>query len=1003
MPTINEWRGDAPAVAQVTTLTCPDINGVVEFYLGDRPLGWAREWRTAATSDDPELMTAALVTFWNRSRLGEYGEVAASAGVVDGVDVLILTAREAGRPFTVTTTIGGSSSANESQIVTVHKATGGTTVLTFDGQSTSALAITASAATVQSALEALGNLAPGDVAVTLLATGSWKITFQGAYAGTDVPVITASTSSLTGGDCQVVVTLVSAGVPGINAVQVISLPGSPTSGTFTVGYPGQVATLNYNSSAGSAQTALEAVFGEGNVAVTGGNLPGTALTVTFIGELAGTTPALLQGDGAGLGASSSLAVDTLTTGVPGTNHSIRINLAEDPSVPNVYGKTGWTMTFFVLCGQSVNQYWRSARFSYTDSASSIQLKLEEMVLDAALVNPGPYVGNPSFLGVGNVVVTGSLNNSWSGGGGLTITLGGVFHSTPIPLMGITQFQHADGTQLSTSLPSHYGGRLLPTHTILAAGTAGTNEKQRITQTGYPTGSFRITFNGVTSLPINYCTSAGATPTNAELSAWLYSASDALASLTTAGVMGPYQQALSPPHRRGAAPVPGVHVSQPCVLVTPLWRSDVGKPSLEFTFRSGGLQSTNHPQLTVSESGSEVAVEQTVTGVPAVSERQQISLTGSPWGGTFTLTHIGQTTAALGYQSSATALRLGLEALSNLVPGDLAITGTGPWLVVFSERLGNVPLLSGVGTGLHNGSIEVVTQRDGGTSVEQSTTQRSRGPWHGDDPFNWTLGHAPQRGEFPLLMFGDTGPRWGITWLAAFTRDAVDTALLHVAASDFQDDQCVEVRSSGSLPSGLSAATAYYVRDLDRDAGTLRLAGSAGGSPVAISGGSGTHEIFVPLAGLKTKATWRGWIGNTVIDKSGKFRDYRPIYLKCGWQPGARITLGEGPGSASPLTRINTGTFPVDLEILHTAGPTESDLPSVLLVCQHASTHVEVLDGDMGLALLAGETSLIHHLILRDGEAQLGEGVTFASGGYLDVTGGQLSSLASLTGVLKIRG
>jgi hypothetical protein len=66
----------------------------------------------------------------------------------------------------------------------------GTFTLTYNGQTTTGIAWNASAATVQSALEALSNIGVGDVAVTKVQDATqaqeWQITFQGALASTNV-------------------------------------------------------------------------------------------------------------------------------------------------------------------------------------------------------------------------------------------------------------------------------------------------------------------------------------------------------------------------------------------------------------------------------------------------------------------------------------------------------------------------------------------------------------------------------------------------------------------------------------------------------------------------------------------------------------------------------------------------------------------------------------------------------------------------------------------------
>ena len=90
--------------------------------------------------------------------------------------------------------------ATEVKTVTITGTpTGGTCTLTLDGATTGSIAYNAAASAVQSALEAIATINPGDVVVTGSAGGPWTLTFAGRYAGTDVPTLTASGSGLTGG------------------------------------------------------------------------------------------------------------------------------------------------------------------------------------------------------------------------------------------------------------------------------------------------------------------------------------------------------------------------------------------------------------------------------------------------------------------------------------------------------------------------------------------------------------------------------------------------------------------------------------------------------------------------------------------------------------------------------------------------------------------------------------------------------------------------------------
>lgn len=60
-----------------------------------------------------------------------------------------------------------------------------------------------------------------------------------------------------------------------------------------------------------------------------------------------------------------------------------------------------------------------------------------------------------------------------------------------------------------------------------------------------------------------------------------------------------------------------------------------------------------------------------------NEVETISITGTPTGGTYTLTFEGLTTLPITYNSNAATVQAALIALGNLEPGDVTITGTYP--------------------------------------------------------------------------------------------------------------------------------------------------------------------------------------------------------------------------------------------------------------------------------------------------------------------------------------
>lgn len=68
----------------------------------------------------------------------------------------------------------------------------------------------------------------------------------------------------------------------------------------------------------------------------------------------------------------------------------------------------------------------------------------------------------------------------------------------------------------------------------------------------------------------------------------------------------------------------------------------------------------------------------------VNEVQTVTLTGAT-GGTFTLTFNGQTTAGIAYNATAATITTALNALSNINPGDVSTSGTGPYVITFSGQ------------------------------------------------------------------------------------------------------------------------------------------------------------------------------------------------------------------------------------------------------------------------------------------------------------------------------
>jgi len=197
---------------------------------------------------------------------------------------------------TLNTQGSGGGATNETQVVTLTGSpAGGTFTLTFDGQTTSAIAWNATAATVKTELEALSNV----TTVTVTKAGfSYTVEFEDP-GGADVAEMTGSAASLSG--ISAVVTVTQAHSVAINEQQRVAFSSAATGGTFTLTYSGQTTSaLDWDATAAEVDAALEALsnIGAGDVSVSGST--GGPWTITFTSALAAATQPLITGSGASL-------------------------------------------------------------------------------------------------------------------------------------------------------------------------------------------------------------------------------------------------------------------------------------------------------------------------------------------------------------------------------------------------------------------------------------------------------------------------------------------------------------------------------------------------------------------------------------------------------------------------------------------------------------------------------------------------------------------------------
>lgn len=114
----------------------------------------------------------------------------------------------------------------------------------------------------------------------------------------------------------------------------------------------------------------------------------------------------------------------------------------------------------------------------------------------------------------------------------------------------------------------------------------------------------------------------------------------------------------------------------------------------FSPSTGRLDPAFHPEdaltIDVPLAASKTYAKGTVLGqIVGNDEVQTATITGSPTGGTFTLTFGGQTTSAIAYNAAASAVQTALQALSTVGANNVTVTGSagGPYTITFVNALG----------------------------------------------------------------------------------------------------------------------------------------------------------------------------------------------------------------------------------------------------------------------------------------------------------------------------
>lgn len=918
---LRSYRGDAPAFSKVQRIAKPTnyVAGAINIHINNKTISWF-EWDLDA-----------LIEAWNTSLYPETQAITASSDTGDigqygnALEALLLTADNPGEDFFVHATIGDSDRTNEIQTLLFDpEPDGGTFTLTFSSQTTAAITFVAgdpslTAANIYSALVALSNIGSSDVSVEAISDKEYRVTFAGVYAETDVPSITCDYTNLTGGDVTLSVTTIQQGVLPVNEIQTLSLPSVPTGGTFTLTFIGQTTSnIAYNASAATVQAALVALSNIvlTDVVCTGGSLPATPIVITFGNTYAATDVPLITGNGTNLtGTTGNVGnVQTVANGSAGTNQKTLFSYPNPASIGGLYSCET------VDASGTVHN---SAQFAATETAANIKAAFVGMTVAYSVTN-GAYVSGPELyqdyvITAVDIDVTGSIAANT-----LTVEFKGAFAAT-----------------LETTIGDHRIGDFY----IRAAAVQLGSSRIQFAALACESQSYDITdATLVGSYTLTVYDSLGNPHTTAAITYGDNDASDIASKINTA-LGGTYV---------------GVHYAL---------GADPPDATVYIDYLFYGYQVLNITVLSINDGSVQVA--ETTKGDPGTREVQDITPSSSEVirSGTFTITYSGQTTTAIAYNANAGAIQTALEALSNLAPGDIVVSGGpidlgnqgGIVNISWSPSFGNIGQIT-VSSSLVDSILTISDYITGGLAITTEDLIRNAGPECFDDPLNYDPQGQITQDDDIVFEFGQNNCKWGTKQRDVFSVESVSLNRLQLSTKRwlFQDGQKLRVKTTTTLPGGLSPSTSYFVINSD-GFGRFQLSATLGGSAINITdAGTGEHTIGLMLKTITKPARYAFDIGLPRNNGSG-FEEYRPRYLEA-WVTD-KVTLGERQGQDSSLQRYNFGDTAITggIDVLRTASSNESDMAACGILIESSTTDLNAWGGDVGLAPCLDEESEVQDI------------------------------------------
>jgi hypothetical protein len=440
----------------------------------------------------------------------------------------------------------------------------------------------------------------------------------------------------------------------------------------------------------------------------------------------------------------------------------------------------------------------------------------------------------------------------------------------------------------------------------------------------------------------------------------------------------------------------------------------------------------------SLTGAGVYVTVIQTASLPINEQERVAISGSPQGGTFTLTFEGETTGNIAYDASSATVQTALEGLATPVPGDFIVSGVdaGPWIVEFTgnyagtnvtEMTGDPALLSGADILVSAIQIAAASVNEvqrvtllgaptGGTFTLTYSAQTT-----GDITYNAPATEVQMALEsLSNIAVGDVqvtgvpGGPWSVAFLGALA--AQDIAAMTGSGAGLVSPGTQNLtQTTPTTPTGpnwfdnvnnWSTGTAPATND------DLVFRNNA--TPVKY----GLSQSSITPASIDIQASYAqgGRIGLPKTNANG-YTEYRTTELTIGSNGAGGtnlvIDIGFGEGQGSDLIRLNTGTKRTLLTINNTGTSAETNVPTLCWRGTHVSNAVQILRGSLGIAVEPSQTAVVATLQqgfvenqTSDSSVVCGSGVTLAT---YTKTGGTsfcfcgMTSLSNAGGTIEVSG